>query len=143
MGSFPIDLAQIVGLFMEAVLYGQFCSSAWILVAHTGGTGIFLVTFFSCLRVLCFVNGRSRSIHSIKYIMTTAALLMFVFATLDLAVGLQLIIEAFFRGDGPIAVFNSTGRLNVVKMVCYIVQTCIADAILVSFSRAISTSLKY
>ncbi|RDB21603.1 hypothetical protein Hypma_011202 [Hypsizygus marmoreus] len=114
--KFPIDSAQIVGLFMASVFYGMF-----------------LVTFIGCLRVLLLSEGhRLKPLNSINYKMLIPAILMFIFGSLDVAFGLQHNIEAFiyFQGD-PIDEFNNNSNwLVVMKMVNYVAQTFIGDAIL-------------
>ncbi|TFK38572.1 hypothetical protein BDQ12DRAFT_747923 [Crucibulum laeve] len=109
--AFPIDAAQIVGLFMER---------------------IFLVTFFNCLRVLLWKEGNFKPQNLIHYKMLVAALLMFLFASLDVAFHLRHNLDAFinFEGD-PIDDFSNTSNwINVVKMGCYVAQTFIGDSIL-------------
>ncbi|KAF8151529.1 hypothetical protein B0H34DRAFT_728007 [Crassisporium funariophilum] len=113
--SFPIDAAQVVGLFMESVFYG-----------------IFLVTFFACLRVLLWLEGGFKPVHSINKKMLVAALLMFTFASLDVAFHLRHNLDAFVHYDGdPIDEFAKTSYwVNVMKMGCYVAQTFVGDAIL-------------
>lgn len=113
--TFPIDAAQVVGLFMESVFYG-----------------IFLVSFFSCMRVLLWSEGWFKPFHIINKKMFLAALTMFIFASLDVAFGLRHNLDAFiaFEGD-PIDEFTKTSNwLNVMKMVCYVAQTFVGDSIL-------------
>lgn len=65
--------------------------------------------------------------------MLTAAMLMFTFASLDVAFHLRHNLDAFIAYDGdPIDEFLKTSHwLSVMKMVCYVVQTFIGDSILV------------
>ncbi|CAA7264462.1 unnamed protein product [Cyclocybe aegerita] len=105
--SFPIDAAQVVGLFMESVFYG-------------------------CLRVLLWKEGWFKPLHAINKKMLVAALLMFLFASLDVAFHLRHNLDAFiwFEGD-PVDAFEETSNwINVMKMVCYVLQTFVGDAIL-------------
>ncbi|KAF9492859.1 hypothetical protein BDN71DRAFT_1396016 [Pleurotus eryngii] len=136
MADFPIDTAQIVALFLESVLYG-----------------VYLVTFVACLRVLLIAPSSTASSFSLRdYFkplrhinkpMLFAALLMLIFATLDVAFGLHNNILAFVKtppvliGDdgteegGPEVVFDDIGRwTNVMKMVNYVAQTFVGDSIL-------------
>jgi len=93
--------------------------------------GIYLVTFVACLRVLLFSNGRLKSIRTLNYPMVVAALLMFVFGSLDVAFGLRHNIDAFVSIGDPDKVFADISNwINVMKMVDYVAQTFIGDAIL-------------
>jgi len=114
--SFPIDAAQIVGLFMESVFYG-----------------IFLVSFFSCLRALLWSDGWFKPVHLLNKKMVFASLLMFIFASLDVAFHLRHNLEAFVYFDGdPIDDFDKTSNwINVIKMACYVAQTFVGDSILI------------
>ncbi|KAF9467494.1 hypothetical protein BDZ94DRAFT_1232876 [Collybia nuda] len=105
--KFPIDTAQIVGLFMASVFYG-------------------------CVRVLVWSDGRLKSHSKINYKMLVAAILMFIFASMDVAFGLRHNIDAFIYFDGdPIDEFSDTSNwINVMKMVNYVAQTFIGDCIL-------------
>lgn len=66
--------------------------------------------------------------------MLVAALLMFLFASLDVAFHLRHNLEAFVYFDvHPIETFEQTSNwINVMKMACYVAQTFIGDSILVS-----------
>ena len=65
--------------------------------------------------------------------MVIASVLMFMFASLDVAFGLRHNIEAFvFFQGGAIAEFEDLSYwVNVMKMVDYVGQTFVGDAILV------------
>ena len=90
------------------------------------------MTFVACLRVLLFSNGRLKSIRTLNYPMVVAALLMFVFGSLDVAFGLRHNIDAFVSIGDPDKVFADISNwINVMKMVDYVAQTFIGDAILV------------
>lgn len=100
---------------------------------HWTFQGIYLVTFFDCIRVLLWLDGGFKPKDIINKKMLIAALLMFVFGSLDLAFGLRHNIVAFidFEGD-PIEQFTNTSYwVNVMKMVCFVAQTFVGDAILV------------
>ncbi|KAF5309750.1 hypothetical protein D9611_013619 [Ephemerocybe angulata] len=118
MPEFEITAAQIVGLFMESVFYG-----------------IYLVTFFSCMRVLLWRDGRLKAWSEMKKMMVIAALLMLVFGSLDVAFGLRHNLEAFVyqfaKGVQPAEEFGKISKwLNVMKFANYAAQTFIGDGIL-------------
>ncbi|KAF8652581.1 hypothetical protein AX16_004334 [Volvariella volvacea WC 439] len=94
--------------------------------------GIYLVTFFSCLRVLLHPEDRFKRLRDINFKMLIAALLMFTFASLDVAFGLRHNLDAFVAYDGdPIEEFEKISYwVNVMKMGCYVAQTFVGDAIL-------------
>ncbi|KAF9473129.1 hypothetical protein BDN70DRAFT_817686 [Pholiota conissans] len=107
--AFPIDAAQVVGLFMECVFYG-------------------------CIRVLLWSDKWFKPFHVMNKKMITAALLMFVFASLDVAFHLRHNLEVFiyFAGNSAIEEFDKTSNwLNVMGMACYVAQTFVGDAILI------------
>lgn len=95
---------------------------------------MFLITFVSCVRVLVWSDRRWKPNSEINYKMLVAAILMFIFASMDVAFGLRHNIEAFIYFDGdPIVQFSNTSNwINVMKMVNYVAQTFIGDCILVS-----------
>ncbi|KDR66934.1 hypothetical protein GALMADRAFT_147576 [Galerina marginata CBS 339.88] len=106
--SFPIDAAQVVGLFMESVFYG-------------------------CIRVLLWLDGWFKPLNRVNKKMVFAALLMLVFASMDVAFHLRHNLEAFVYFDGdPIVEFDKTSNwINVMKMGCYVAQTFVGDTILI------------
>lgn len=114
--NFPIDEAQI-GVFMEAVFYG-----------------IYLVTFVKCMKFLLWADGAFKPLYQLHYKMLVGALLMFIFGTLDVAFHLRHNLDAFVGAPNPQAVldhFNDTSNwINVMKMVAYVLQTFVGDAIL-------------
>ncbi|KAJ4478367.1 hypothetical protein J3R30DRAFT_2893468 [Lentinula aciculospora] len=123
--GFSIDTAQIVALFMESVTYG-----------------VFLTTFLMCLHGLLYSPTHRfhlKPFCKVNYCMLIAALLMFTFASLDVAFGLCHNINAFVTlngdGNGPEnaeEVFNNVGNwINVMKFVDYVAQTFIGDSILI------------
>lgn len=98
-------------------------------------TGIFLVTFVRCMRVLLWAERHFKPLSLINKKMLIAALLMFTFATMDVAFHLRHNLEAFvyFNSESPIETFDKTSNwINVMKMACYVAQTFVGDAILVS-----------
>jgi len=116
--AFEITAAQIVALFMEAIFYG-----------------IYLVTFGSCMRVLLWKDGWFKRLAAINKTMVTTALLMMVFATLDVGLGLRHNLDAFVYTNGgrtPAAEFAQISYwVNVMKFASYAAQTFIGDGILI------------
>ncbi|KAJ3929484.1 MAG: hypothetical protein NXY57DRAFT_899992 [Lentinula lateritia] len=123
--GFSIDTAQIVALFMESVTYG-----------------VFLTTFVMCLHGLLYSPTHRfhlKPFFKVNYRMLIAALLMFTFASLDVAFGLCHNIKAFVtlngNGNDPETaeeVFDDVGNwINVMKFVDYVAQTFIGDSILI------------
>jgi hypothetical protein len=103
--------------------------------------GMFLITFFHCLRVLVWEDGHIKSWRRLHWKMLVASLLMFIFASLDVAFGLRHNIEAFvyFQG-GAIEDFERLSNwVNVMKMVDYVGQTFVGDAILVCSSLIVES----
>lgn len=103
--------------------------------------GMFLITFFHCLRVLVWEDGHIKSWRLLHWKMLIASLLMFIFASLDVAFGLRHNIEAFvyFQG-GAIEDFERLSNwVNIMKMVDYVGQTFVGDAILVCSSLIVES----
>jgi hypothetical protein len=100
-------------------------------------SGIFLVTFLSCLRVLFTVDGKFKPLARIHIKMVFAALAMFVFATLDVAFHLRHNLDAFVSSElHATEVFSETSNwINVISMGCYVGQTFVGDSILVGHFR--------
>lgn len=95
------------------------------------------MTFFSCIRVLLWRDGKRKEWSAINKTMVVAALLMLVFASLDVAFGLRHNLDAFVyefaKGQHPKVEFAKISKwLNVMKFVNYSAQTFIGDGILVS-----------
>ncbi len=71
-----------------------------------------------------------------RNLLVVIALLLFVFATLDVALLLRHVLYAFIFYHGPggaIAEFSDISYwVNVMKLVTYVAQTSIADGMLVS-----------
>ncbi|KAJ6544707.1 hypothetical protein B0H10DRAFT_2133542 [Mycena sp. CBHHK59/15] len=115
---FLIDSAQIVGLFMETLLYG-----------------VFLVTLVQCLYALLWSPVEHHFKKHFHWPMLVAAILMFTFATLDVAFGLRHNLDAFVYYKGPGGATeeleNISYWVNVMKTADYVAQTCIGDAILI------------
>lgn len=100
--------------------------------------GIFLVTFFDCLRVLTMLEGRFKPFAHVHLKMVFAAIAMFVFASLDVAFHLRHNLDAFtaYEGD-PIHEFSNVSNwVNVMSMGCYVAQTFVGDSILASFASS-------
>lgn len=101
MGAFPVDEAQIVALFMEAVAYG-----------------IYLVTLGMCIQVLFW--GRTGRKERYNWPLVAVAASMFIFATFDVSFGLRHNLDAFifYKGSGgPDAEFEDISYwVNVMKV---------------------------
>lgn len=101
------------------------------------GKGIYLVTFGSCMRVLLWKDGWFKRLAAINKTMVTTALLMMVFATLDVGLGLRHNLEAFVytnSGKTPAEEFAQISYwVNVMKFAGYAAQTFIGDGILVRY----------
>ena len=71
-----------------------------------------------------------------RYVLAVAVLLLFVFATSDVAFGLRHMIDAFIYYKGPGGAIEELSNIsywvNVMKGINYSCQTSIADAILVN-----------
>lgn len=81
--TFPIEETTMIGLSLEWVFYG-----------------IFLVTFFLCLRALVWDSGFERRTN-IHWGLLAVAVALCIFATLDVALGLLHNIQAFVLYTGP------------------------------------------
>ena len=86
--KFPIDEAQIVGLFMECVFYGmsQHSPDAHPFSDGRSYPGMYLVTFGLCMRALLFQRDHAfvwKSKKDIRWGMLAIALAMCLFGTLD------------------------------------------------------------
>ena len=83
---------------------------------------------------LMLVNPRSRQGKRIVFLVV--ALLLFVFATLDVAIQLRHVLYAFIWYTGPGGAIGELSDLsywlNAMKSVTYNAQTSIADGMLVS-----------
>ncbi|KAH7889178.1 hypothetical protein F5I97DRAFT_1934143 [Phlebopus sp. FC_14] len=127
MSDFPVTAAQIVALFSESVLYG-----------------VYLVTLFHCLRALLWSESDGRFKSQINWSMLIPALLLCLFATLDVAFGLRHLLDAFVYYQGPggpaeelsdisywVNVMKIYSTAGVRQTVDSVAQTYIGDAILV------------
>ena len=148
--SFSVAVAQVVALFVECILYGQ---STFSLQSHkdllsNSNTGVYLVSFAICLRILIF---RKPHDEPYKFKMIAIALLMFLFATLDVAFGLRLNLDAFvYHNDIPSSESGTQSGvevaakqfdqisywMNVMRFVDCLAQMFIGDGILVSSPTA-------
>ncbi|KAG2002397.1 hypothetical protein CC2G_004591 [Coprinopsis cinerea AmutBmut pab1-1] len=86
------------------------------------------------MKALVWIEGGFKPWHNLHYKMIVAALLMFVFATLDVAFHLRHNLDAFVgapNSEYVIAMFEDTSNwINVMKMACYVAQTFVGDSIL-------------
>ncbi|TFY75551.1 hypothetical protein EWM64_g8460 [Hericium alpestre] len=113
--AFPIDVAQIVALFLESLFYG-----------------FYLVTFGMCMYALLSL-GRKNGYR--RWPLIVVALLLFTFATLDVAFLLRHVLDAFIWYKGPGGAIGELSNIsywvNVMKTVDYVAQTSIADGMLI------------
>lgn len=110
-----MDEAEIVALFVESVLYG-----------------ILVVTFVACVYTLVW----RRNSRRLNVPMLATAILLFVCATMHVAIDLVRMLNAFWTHraapGGPAAYFNDVRRMtHVFKSAVYITETCISDALVV------------
>jgi len=114
--AFPLDEAEIVALFVESIFYG-----------------IYLVSFGACIRALFSGAGIYSSLNKA---MLVVAILMAIFGTLDLALGLRHALQAFIWYHGPggaIAEFEKVSSwIQVTRNGSYIAQILTGDLILIS-----------
>lgn len=104
--SNAISEAQLIALFVECILYG-----------------VFLVSLGHCLRALLFIR---EDVHqglkirtNINWKLFVIALLLCLFATLDIAFGLRHCLDAFIYYDGPAEEeFNDSANWVSVMKVC-------------------------
>ncbi|KAF9260954.1 hypothetical protein L218DRAFT_1050468 [Marasmius fiardii PR-910] len=119
--TFEITAAQIVALFMECILYG-----------------IYLVSFGYCLRAIlaekAYTPSGFKFKTNINWITLVFALLLGLFATLDIAFGLRHNLDAFAYYKGPGGAVEELQDIsywvNVMKTADYVAQTFIGDAML-------------
>ena len=99
--AFPVTEAQIVALFMEAVTYG-----------------VYVVTLAMCIRSLFWDRQGLKT--KINWAMVIVMVLMAIFSTLDVALGLRHNLDAFifYSGPGgPAAEFDNISYwVNVMKV---------------------------
>ena len=91
MSDFTIDKAQLLALLLSSVFYG-----------------IFLVSFFMCMRVLLWDRGFKPK-STIRWPMVCVAVVLATIGTINLGYTFNLNFRAFILYDGPggpIAVFN-------------------------------------
>ncbi|KAJ7599495.1 hypothetical protein C8J56DRAFT_916817 [Mycena floridula] len=106
--DFTIDKAELVGLCLESIFYG-----------------IYLVSFFPCIKALIWDNSFKRR-RTVNWIMFVVAWLMFIFATMDVGFGLFRCFQGFvlYQGPGgPLTVFQDIANyVSVMKIYrCWIV----------------------
>jgi hypothetical protein len=97
--------------------------------------GIYLVSFGFCVHSLFFTSQKKGT--ALYYYLVVTALLLFLFATLDVALILQHVLEAFcwYKGGGHAVEQLSllSYWVNAMKVACCAGQTSVADAMLVRF----------
>ncbi|KAK7045015.1 carboxylic ester hydrolase [Favolaschia claudopus] len=113
--------AELAGNFVACILYG-----------------IYLVTLGIAGRVLLTTttaSGRRRARTSLNWVVVGVSVVLFVSATLDLAVSFTTLVDAFviYKGpDGPLHVFKDrSGWETFIKTFCVGVQTTFGDGILI------------
>ena len=96
--------------------------------------GLHLVSFGVCMYTMLIKSGSRQSQYNVFLVVT---LLLFFFATLDVALLLRHVLDAFVWYKGPggaIAEFSEISYwVNAMKTVTYVAQTSIADGMLVSY----------
>ncbi|KAF9468731.1 hypothetical protein BDZ94DRAFT_695081 [Collybia nuda] len=114
--SFTLPLAELVGLFMESVLFG-----------------IFLVSFVACINTL--VYGRRKLITWADRVILAVILIMAFISVWDIALFFKNVVDAFiyYTGPGgPTHVFSNLGHwVNVARGFNYGAQTLLGDSILI------------
>jgi hypothetical protein len=167
--SFPIDVAQLVGLFIESVFYGC-VSTCFLFLSYKGSldpivillflsvlvlipsslAGIFLESFFSCLKALLWSEGTIKPFRQLNITILIASLTMFTIASLDVGFHLRHNLEAFVWYNGPaVERFNKTSSwINVANTGCHVAQTLIGDFILVrkelsTREKLLASSVRY
>ncbi|KAJ3821851.1 hypothetical protein F5880DRAFT_1579230 [Lentinula raphanica] len=117
--TFPIDAAQLTSVITEGIFYG-----------------IYLVTFFACIRDLLFCNSYDTFVikprKDIHFNMLVGAFCLLFFATLDIAAGIRLNLRVFLylRGNTVDDFGDIAYWVNVLKMVTFVGQMITGDAIL-------------
>ncbi|KAF8068864.1 hypothetical protein FPV67DRAFT_1448721 [Lyophyllum atratum] len=113
------DAAQLVGVFVECIFYG-----------------IYLITFISSLKCILW-SGPQRTWASRltgNWLMSTVVLLMFIFSTLNLALGLVRLLQGLVYhthpGGGAIKELGQDW-INIIKPLCVHLQTITVDVVLI------------
>ena len=98
-------------------------------------SGLYLVSFGMCMYIMLV---KSRSKNRQRIIFLIVALLLFTFATLDVALLLRHVLDAFiwYHGPGgPNGEFSDISYwVNAMKSANYVIQTSIGDAVLVCYA---------
>ncbi|KAI0035999.1 hypothetical protein K488DRAFT_41943 [Vararia minispora EC-137] len=128
MSEFPLDVAQIVALFLESLFYG-----------------LNLVSFLSCMHALLFIKHDGSNGQYIYFMGTT--LFFFTFATLDVVFLLRHVLDAFiwYKGGGHALeeLLILSCWVSAMKTFTYAAQTSVADAVLVYRCLTFYKSHKY
>lgn len=145
--NIPIDVAQILALFMETLFYGTYRGLQSISrCAHCSlfhkNAGLYLVSFGMCMYTM-FIVGRSKTRQRVFYF--AIAMVMFTFATLDVALLLRHVLDAFIWYHGPGGATEELGDISywvsAMKTVAYVAQTSIGDAVLVRVKSLLRSSV--
>lgn len=97
-----------------------------------GPEGLLIITFLACMYILVF----RRNTRPFNIPMVVTAVLLFMCATMHVAIDLARVILAFYTyraaPGGPIAFLADVRRItHVLKSTVYITETCISDALVV------------
>ncbi|KAJ6529983.1 hypothetical protein DFH09DRAFT_1411391 [Mycena vulgaris] len=116
--GFPFTDVHSYGLFFESVLYG-----------------IYLVTCGFCLKTLFTDKARLKRLSDINWAMVIVISVLFSIATVDAVLQFYRNLHTFATTDGPgaasVAFADISDPINVVKTATVVVQTAIADVMMV------------
>ncbi|KAF8911412.1 hypothetical protein CPB85DRAFT_1434939 [Mucidula mucida] len=132
--GFSAAEAQVVGMFMENVLYGMFPVMNVISFPRSCIVpGIFLISFLLCMKTLVWHDGYFKRAHLLNWPMILATITLLVFATLNASLSVRLNLEGFiYYGGDPSDWFNNMGNpIAIIKRVDYVGQTFMGDCILI------------
>lgn len=106
--ALSIERAQLISVVLEALFYG-----------------LFLVTFFPCLKALLWRDDSGfSSLQSIPWTMLIFCLIFATFATLDLFFQFYRALEAFTSSSDAFTVFTNISDWTNVVQVIEIVSFC-------------------
>ncbi|KZT30083.1 hypothetical protein NEOLEDRAFT_1174421 [Neolentinus lepideus HHB14362 ss-1] len=115
MGQLPLDVAGVVSVWMEVLLYGIYCS-----------------LFFESVYII-MKRKRTKTVNS--KIFFGATLVMFIFITVHIALNLYRLLRGYVwlaANPGPVAYFNDLGRWdNIAHDAINAVVTWIGDSLVI------------
>ncbi|KAJ8464015.1 hypothetical protein ONZ45_g17386 [Pleurotus djamor] len=118
MATFGVDESQLIGLFVQAVLYG-----------------FVLFTFPPCVQALLWSNDIRKPYSSIQWPMLLIAIVLVVFATLDVTLNMLHAIKAFifYKGvGGAIEEYtNISDWINIMGTVDVVFPIILGDGVLI------------